>query len=225
MAETRPFISTDASSEDDDGRRTSTVSLSALREQAAGLRHAQHLAGLAHVVTRPDGSFESWSETLPALIGVQHDEVVTSTRKWISLIHPEDQMRFRDTALAARAQLRRADVEYRLWRADGHWIQVRQVMEPIARSERGDGSARWFNTLQDITAQKTAEERIKRLNRVYAVLSGINGLIVRVKARDELFQAACELVVREGNFRMAWIGLVEGPGHPRQAPGIRGRCG
>src|SRR5438045_1743576 len=47
------------------------VSLSALREQADGLRRAQLIAGLGHVVTRADGSFESWSETLPTLLGIQ----------------------------------------------------------------------------------------------------------------------------------------------------------
>ena len=47
------------------GRVASTLSLSVLREQADGLRRAQQMAGLAHVVTAPDGSFESWSETLP----------------------------------------------------------------------------------------------------------------------------------------------------------------
>ena len=41
----------------------------ARRESEAGLRRAQSMAGLAHVITRPDGSFEAWSETLPKLAG------------------------------------------------------------------------------------------------------------------------------------------------------------
>jgi diguanylate cyclase (GGDEF)-like protein/PAS domain S-box-containing protein len=185
-----------------------TVSLSELKEQQAGLRRAQVMANLGHVITKPDGSFESWSETLPQLIGVHSDQVVTSTRKWLDLIHPADRTLFRDTALAARAQAKRADVEYRLWRNDSTWIHVRQV-EPIAGRADSQGRMRWFNTLQDITQQKRAEERIKRLNRVYAVLSGINSLIVRVRSRDELFKETCELAVKHGNFRMAWLGLVD----------------
>jgi diguanylate cyclase (GGDEF)-like protein/PAS domain S-box-containing protein len=62
---------------------------------------------------------------------------------------------------------------------------------------------------EDITEQKQAEIKIKGLNRVYAVLSGINGLIVRVRDRDELFREACGLAVEAGKFRMAWIGLVD----------------
>ena len=193
-------------------RRTAgarAISLSALKEQEAGLRRAQLMAGLAHVITKPDGSFESWSETLPALIGLKNDEVASSTRRWLELVHPADRKLFRDTALAAREHGARADVEYRLWRSDGAWIYVRQVMEPIPGRADEQGRMRWFNTLQDVTAQKQAEERIKRLNRVYAVLSGINSLIVRARTREELFREACDLAIRHGNFRMAWIGLVD----------------
>jgi diguanylate cyclase (GGDEF)-like protein/PAS domain S-box-containing protein len=187
----------------------STTSLTALREQAEGLRRAQLMANLAHVVTAPDGSFETWSETLPELIGVKPADVVRTTRRWLDLIHPDDRARFRETALAARADCKRHDVEYRLCRSDGTWIHVRQAMEPIEGARARQGGLRWFNTLQDITAQKVAEERIQRLNRVYAVLSGINSLIVRVRRQDELFKAACDLLVRHGSFRAAWIGLVD----------------
>src|SRR5687768_1246629 len=186
------------------------ISLSALKEHEAGLRRAQLMANRAHVITKPDGSFESWSETLPMLLGLAQDQVATSTRKWLELVHPADRELFRNTALAARSQVGRVDLEYRLWRSDGSWIHVRQVMEPIPGVADAQGRLRWFNTLQDITAQKQAEERIRRLNRVYAVLSGINSLIVRVRERDELVREACDLAIRHGGFRMAWIGMVDG---------------
>src|SRR5205823_1641253 len=53
------------------------------------------------------------------------------------------------------------------------------------------------------------EEKIERLNRVYAVLSGINGLIVRVHDREELFREACRMVLEVGKFPRAWIALVD----------------
>jgi diguanylate cyclase (GGDEF)-like protein len=67
----------------------------------------------------------------------------------------------------------------------------------------------------DITEQKRSEMRITRLNRVYAVLSGINALIVRVKDREELFRCACKIAVDDGGFRMAMIALAEEGGHVR----------
>lgn len=65
----------------------------------------------------------------------------------------------------------------------------------------------WY--FRDITERKTSEARILGLNRVYAVLSSINALIVRVHDRDELFSEACRLTVEAGAFKMAWVGLVD----------------
>src|SRR5467141_1336309 len=64
--------------------------------------------------------------------------------------------------------------------------------------------------IRDITERKESEARIHRLNRVFAVLSGINALIVRVHTRDELFQGACRIAVEAGQFPMAWVGVVDG---------------
>ena len=61
----------------------------------------------------------------------------------------------------------------------------------------------------DITDRREAENRIKRLMRVYAVLSGINALIVRVRDRNELFKEACRIAVDAGAFKMAWIGVID----------------
>ena len=185
------------------------TSLSALKEQAAGLRRAQVMANLAHVVTKPDGSFETWSETLPTLIGVPPSEVATSTRRWLDLIHPEDRPRFRSVALDARAKKSRAEVGYRLSRKDGTWVHIRQVMEPIPGKPDTQGRQRWFNTLQDISELVRAQDGVRRLNRVYAVLSGINGAIARIRERQQLFQEACRIAIEEGQFVMAWIGLVD----------------
>ena len=61
----------------------------------------------------------------------------------------------------------------------------------------------------EVAERQLAEMKIRHLNRVHAVLSGINTLIVRVRDRDELFKQACEIAVEEGRFRLAWIGTVD----------------
>ncbi len=66
-----------------------------------------------------------------------------------------------------------------------------------------------ISAIRDITERRQAESRIAFLNRVYAVLSGINSLIVRVPDRDELFREACRIAVEVGGFRMAMIGIVD----------------
>jgi diguanylate cyclase (GGDEF)-like protein len=64
-------------------------------------------------------------------------------------------------------------------------------------------------TVQDISERKEQERKIERLSRVYAVLSGINAALVRIRDRDELFRAACRIAVEQGGFTMAWIGLTQ----------------
>ncbi|TMG82624.1 MAG: EAL domain-containing protein [Betaproteobacteria bacterium] len=180
-----------------------------LRERDAGLLRAQIMARLAHVITRPDGSFESWSETLPELIGVDPSAMPQSTREWLDIVHPDDRAAFRSAAIEAAKTGARTDVEFRLRRADGSWINIWEVIEPIPGVVGARLGKRWFSTLQDVTQQKRAEEKIQRLNRVYAVLSGINALIVRVRDRDELFREACRIAVDAGQFPLAWIGVVD----------------
>jgi diguanylate cyclase (GGDEF)-like protein/PAS domain S-box-containing protein len=90
---------------------------------------------------------------------------------------------------------------------------------------RGDGSSVCFelrrhahpsgdswtvvSIMRDVTDRKETEKRIVQLNRVHAMLSGINALIVRVRDRDELFSEACRIATDEGGFKMIWIGLVD----------------
>ena len=57
----------------------------------------------------------------------------------------------------------------------------------------------------EVAERQRAEARVRRLNRVYAVLSGINNLIVRTRSREELFEEACRIAVEEGQFISASI--------------------
>ena len=57
--------------------------------------------------------------------------------------------------------------------------------------------------------RRLAEDKVRRLNRVYAVLSGINSLIVRVRDRQELLREACRIAVEHGRFPIAWIGVLD----------------
>ena len=70
---------------------------------------------------------------------------------------------------------------------------------------------------RDITHRRLQQDRIARLSRIQALLSGINSTIVRVRDRRELLRESCRIAVQQGGFRMAWIGLVE-PGAMKATP-------
>ena len=63
--------------------------------------------------------------------------------------------------------------------------------------------------LGQFLARQEQQRHITRLNRIYAVLSGINSTIVRVQSRDELFRQACRIATEAGGFRMAWLGIAD----------------
>ena len=306
-----------------------------LRTSEAGLHHAQLLAKLTHVITGPQGDFQSWPASMPKMIGVAPEQMLKNMQEWLGMVHPDDRALFRDKLLEVGSKDEPTEFEYRLQRKDGVWLQIRQVIAPIDLSE-SSRDQRLFNTLQDITEQKQArderresdrrfkamlgnmemvslmldcqaqitycndyllrltgwqreevqgqnwfalfiprdaedtretflallanqptawhfeneiltrtggrrlirwnntvlrstagevigsasigeditesklaERKIVRLNRVLAVLSGINTLIVRVHSRNELFEESCRIALELGKFKMAWIGLVD----------------
>ncbi len=73
-------------------------------------------------------------------------------------------------------------------------------------SIRGGNVLGYRGVARDITHHRSQQERIARLSRIQAVLSGINSTIVRVRDRRELLREACRIAVQQGGFRMAWIG-------------------
>jgi len=127
---------------------------------------------------------------------------------WMDTVHPDDHARVQaELAGMVEAFPAPGQCEFRMLRPDGtvRWILTR--IFPIV-DDQGT-VVRTVGVSSDITERKLAELRITRLNRTYAVLSGINSLIVRATDRDSLLQNACHLAVNEGGFKVAWCGLVD----------------
>jgi len=67
-------------------------------------------------------------------------------------------------------------------------------------------------TVRDLTEQKRAEGRIAQLNRVKSILAGVDRAIVRIPDQQKLLDAICRVAVKQGGFKLAWIGLVASDG-------------
>jgi len=74
-----------------------------------------------------------------------------------------------------------------------------------------------WRVARDQTERKAAEDKLKRLNRLYAMVTGISASMVRVRDRGDLFNRACQTAVEHGEFEMAWIAIVD-PGENRIVP-------
>ncbi|MDE2359343.1 MAG: EAL domain-containing protein [Betaproteobacteria bacterium] len=133
-------------------------------------------------------------------------ELYLHPRQWFEAIHPDDRDRMAKLAIEQHS-IDGYDEEYRIVRPDGSVRWIRDRACPVR-----DASGKVYRivgTAQDITERKLAELHIKNLNRIYAVLSQTNALIVRVRERDELFREACRIAVDAGQLPMAWIGIVD----------------
>jgi diguanylate cyclase (GGDEF)-like protein/PAS domain S-box-containing protein len=88
------------------------------------------------------------------------------------------------------------------------------------------GNAALVGTIAiDVTEQKIQEEKIARLSRIHAVLSGINSAIVRIRDPQQLFDEACRIAVEHGGFGIAWIGKYDAKAQevtPAASAGLEG---
>ena len=75
-----------------------------------------------------------------------------------------------------------------------------------------DGKKCVLSTVEDITERKKAEERILSLNRLYVTISQINQTIVHVRDKKRLFNEICRVAINHGQYRMAWVGLIDESG-------------
>jgi diguanylate cyclase (GGDEF)-like protein len=57
--------------------------------------------------------------------------------------------------------------------------------------------------------RKNQQQKIARLNRIHAVLSGINSAIMRIRDRQQLLEEACRIAVEHGKLELAWIGSFD----------------
>jgi PAS domain S-box-containing protein/diguanylate cyclase (GGDEF)-like protein len=152
-----------------------------------------------------DGLITSWNAGARKLFGYDAEEAVG---RQITLILPPDRL---DEEVQILERLRRGErvthFETVRRRKDGSLIDVSLAISPILDSQgRIVGASK---IARDITERKRAQTKIGHLNRVYAVLSSINSLIVRVRGQEELFRESCRIAVDVGSFRLAWIGIVD----------------
>lgn len=98
-----------------------------------------------------------------------------------------------------------AEVEWR--RPDGVPLAVR-LAGRLLRDEKGAPVCLEM-IAENVTERNLAQRRIGQLNRLYSVLIHANQAIVRGTDSRALFREICRIVVEEGGFELAWLGLVD----------------
>ncbi|MEO7775028.1 MAG: EAL domain-containing protein [Steroidobacteraceae bacterium] len=178
----------------------------ALRDSERRFSELLNNVELAAVMLDAAGLITYCNDCLLQLSGWKIEEVMG--KNWFELFAPPALAGAKaafETLLADRPEARQ--VENEIFIRSGERRLIRWS-NSVLRSPDGvvTGTA---SIGEDITQRRLIATRMRHLNRVYGMLSGINSLIVRVNERDELFKGACSIALTPGQFTMAWIGIVD----------------
>ena len=202
------------------------------REAEAALRESEAMRDVAERVARV-GSFRrdldpvdpraTWSRGMFDLFDIDPDGFDGDLLRVLAeRVHPDDRAEVLRAGVSVAAGDAPAPAEFRVLRRDGS-ERIVHTESTLERDAAGTPLA-LTGYYQDVTEQRIAEsvrrgteQKILRVDRLYATLSGVNRAIVHAGSREEMFEAICRVAVGEGGFRMAWAGLI-GADDGRVAP-------
>ena len=173
----------------------------------AELSEAQRIAHMGSWQLDVATNHVTWSEELYRVMGLNPTLPPPDYTEHAKLFTPESWKQLAPAVSRTQETGAPYELELEMARADGGhaWMLVRGE----AVRDASGAIVKLRGISMDITERKAAQRTITGLNRVYAVLSGINTLIVRARDRDELFREACRIAVEAGGFRMALIAMVD----------------
>ncbi len=71
-------------------------------------------------------------------------------------------------------------------------------------------------TAQLIKHTKRAINRTLDISRMHAMLSAVNQVMIKTKTESQIFSDICKIFVEQGEFRLAWIGILDEKAHITQ---------
>ncbi|MBI2428042.1 MAG: PAS domain S-box protein [Ignavibacteriales bacterium] len=178
---------------------------------AKRLEKAEMHAGLGSWEYIPHTNQRWWSKSLYYMLHFEPSVEVPEYEAFVDHVHPDDQ------ALVIEAQSKMfqgIDIPAHEFRTNPKYGPVHVLSNVLhADTTNKEAPVMYRGTVLDITERKRAERQIVKLNRVYAVLSNINQAIVRVQDINVLFNEVCRIIMVDGKFLLAWIGMLDEDGH------------
>ncbi len=178
----------------------------ALRESEATFAAAFENAPIGKALVAPDGRFLRVNRVLCEVVGYTEPELLAASFQDIT--HADDlDIDLVNVQKMLRHEIKTYQMEKRYLHRRGGVVWV-LLSVSLVNDEQG-APAFFVSQMEDITGRKKADQRIQQLNRLYAMLSGINETIVREKNAEAMLTSACRIAVEKGLFGMAWIGLLD----------------
>jgi len=152
-----------------------------------------------------DGVITSWNKGAEELYGYAAAEALG--RPISILVSPDRSEELPQILARLRRGERIEHYESVRVRKDGSLVDVSLSMFPLT-GPGGEviGAA---TIARDITQRKRAEAELLRVNRALRTISACNQVLVRATEESHLLEDVCGILVREGGYRMAWVGYAE----------------
>lgn len=150
-----------------------------------------------------NGTLVYASESLRKITGYSFEERLQIAEK----VHPEDRKLLREAQLAIKKNPGiPKTIEYRLKHKLGYYIWVRATHINLMDDPNVRGVV---VNIRDISESRLAEQAHAKCRRLYAFISALNDNIIRVDDERALFKLACDIAVEVGEYKMAWIGMID----------------
>jgi PAS domain S-box-containing protein len=177
-----------------------------LRKNEERFRKIFEESQLGVVTLTPEFRFEKVNPAFCNMLGYTEKEL--SSMSFADITHPDDVGKdFESLKKLGLGEIPFYKAEKRYLRKTGEVVWGNIAISCIRST---DGTLLYhMGMIENITERKRKEQEIIRLSRLYAVLSNINELIVREGDRQTLLNEVCNVAVREGEFQMSWIGIVD----------------
>lgn len=143
----------------------------------------------AYFIVGSVGEVLAWSHALPALIGRNALAMPRTRRAWLELLHEDDRERIRRAVGGATRSGRGAALDYRMQHADGRWLQIHEILEPLAAGPGERPGVQWVCTLQELSAAKMLLQNLRgRLYSDQATLEHAGVGVVHTSLKGKLRQ-------------------------------------
>lgn len=178
-----------------------------LKESRGNLAEAQRIAHM--------GSWELdllsqqlyWSDEIYRIFEIDPEHFSASYEAFLEAIHPDDRVMVDKAYNDSLTNRTPYEIEHRLLMRDG---RIKYVFERCETRYDDAGKAILSTgTVQDITERKQAELALSHANRALQTLSTVNRELVHADHEASLLQAICKTIVRQDEYRLAWVGYVQ----------------
>ncbi|MCG3167514.1 MAG: hypothetical protein POELPBGB_03306 [Bacteroidia bacterium] len=149
-----------------------------------------------------------WNDNFYLYFGYEKGKISPYISFWDDRLHPDDKDRVSNNIRKA------IEKHENFWTDEYRFLDSRNNVFYIY--DRGyimydnqGKPTRMVGAMIDITERKIAEQKILKTSRLYYFISRVNQTLIHASDEKKLYSEVCRIAVEQGNFRMAWIGLVD----------------